>query len=73
MQKGVGLVRLRHADGCAHMELAGRADTIVRVTVRRDTQYRINDNRLQVVAEGNSVPHCNWVRPCVVDTAFHLA
>ena len=33
-----------------------------------------DDNyRLQVEGEGDSMPHCNWVRRCVVDTAFHLA
>ena len=26
-----------------------------------------------MVGEDDSVPHCNWVRRCVVDTAFHLA
>jgi hypothetical protein len=55
------------------MELAGPADTTVRVTVRKENQYHIDDHCLQVVGEGGSVPHCNWVRRCVVDTAFHLA
>ena len=53
------------------MELAGPADTIVRVTVRSETQYLFDDYRLHVV--GSSVSHCNWVRRCVVDAAFHLA
>ena len=69
---GLGQVRqLRHSDKYAHMELAGPGDTIVCVKFRRETQYHIDD--LQVVEEGNSLPHCNWVRPLVVDTAFHLA
>ena len=28
---------------------------------------------LQVEVEGDIVPHCNWVRRCVVDIAFDLA
>src|ERR1700761_7710379 len=37
-------------------------------------QYHIEDYRLlQPVGEGDSVPHCNWVRRCAGGTAFHLA
>ena len=37
-------------------------------------QYHIKGYRLlQVVGEGDSVPHCNWMRRCAVDTAFDLA
>ena len=36
-------------------------------------QYHIDEYRLQVVGEGDTVLHGNWVRRCVVDTAFHLA
>lgn len=52
------------------MELAGPADTIVRVTVRSETQYHFDNYRLHV---GSSVLHCNRVHRCVVDAAFHLA
>ena len=67
---GLGQVRQRrHPDARAHMELAGRADTIMRDTMR----LNINDYRLQVAEEVGSVPHCDWARRCVVDTAFHPA
>ncbi len=48
-------------------------DTMRGVTVRRETQYNTDEYRLQVVGEGDSVSHCNWVRRCGVDTAIHLA
>jgi hypothetical protein len=63
--------RRRHADAYAHMGLVESADTIMRVIVRKETHHDIY--RLQVVGEGGSVPHRNWVHQCVVDTAFHLA
>jgi hypothetical protein len=70
---GVGLVRrLDHPDACAHRDLVGPADTIARVVVRRGTHYHIDNYRLQVVGEGDSMPHCNWVCRCVMDNAFHL-
>jgi hypothetical protein len=44
-QKGalvLGQVRqLRHPDACAHVEFAGPADTVMRVTVRKETYYTI--------------------------------
>ena len=71
---GLGLVRqLCHPDACAHMELAEPVSSVMRATVKRKTQHHIDDYRLQVVGEGGSVPHCNWVYRCVVDIAFHLA
>lgn len=53
---GLGQVRQhRHPDAPEHMELAGRADTIMHVTMRPN----INDYRLQVAVEVGSVPHCD--------------
>ena len=36
-------------------------------------RLNIDDYRLQVAGEDGGVPHCNWARRCVVDTAFRLA
>ena len=43
------------------------------MSVRRETQYRIDDYHLRVAGEGGSAPHCNWLRRCVVGIAFRLA
>ena len=71
------LVRqLCHRDTCVHMELVAPAGCgyVVFVTVRKETQYRrIDDYRLPVVGGGGSVPRCNWLRRCMVGTAFRLA
>ena len=67
----------RHPDTCAHMDVAAPAECgkVMCVTVRRETQCHIDDYRLQAAGLGGSGPHCNcnWVRRCVVGTAFHLA
>lgn len=55
------------------LNLRGLRVLFVRVTVRREIQYHIFDYRVQVVGEGGTVPHRNWVRQCVVDTVCHLA
>jgi hypothetical protein len=70
----LGQVRqLCHPDACAHMGPVEPAGASMHVMVRKESCH-INDNYcLQVVGKGGSVPHCNWVRRCVVDTAFHLA
>ena len=44
----------------AHYSLAGNISC---------DNYRLQ----QVAGEGDSMPHCNWVHRCVVDSAFHLA
>ena len=63
------LQRLLHPDAYARME---PPDAVRSVTVRKETQYHTDEYRLQV-GEGDSMPHCNGVRRCDVNTAIHLA